>query len=93
MAETPLTRLDEEERLFRETVRQFAVKAVGPHVREMDEKGVFQPQLIEEFFKLGLMGISIPEQYGGQEGSFFMAVLAVEALSTVDPSAAMVSVR
>jgi butyryl-CoA dehydrogenase/short/branched chain acyl-CoA dehydrogenase len=90
MAETPLTRLSEEERLFRETVRRFAVDTVGPYVREMDEKGVFRPQIIEEFFKLGLMGISIPEQYGGQDGSFFMSVLAVEALSTVDPSAAII---
>ncbi len=90
MSESPLTRLTEEERLFRETVRRFAVETVGPHVREMDEKGAFQPALIQEFFKLGLMGISIPEAYGGQEGSFFMAVLAVEALSTVDPSAAVV---
>jgi butyryl-CoA dehydrogenase/short/branched chain acyl-CoA dehydrogenase len=90
MSETPLTRLSEEESLFRETVRRFAVETVGPHVREMDEKASFRPEIIEEFFKLGLMGISIPEQYGGQEGSFFMAVLAVEALATVDPSAAVI---
>ncbi len=90
MTEAPLTRLSEEERLFRETVRQFAVDAIGPHVREMDEKSVFRPRIIEEFFRLGLMGISIPEKYGGQEGSFFMAVLAVEALSTVDPSAGVI---
>ena len=56
----------------------------------MDEQGEFRPQLTRQLFELGLMGIQVPEQYGGQEGSFFMAVLAVEALATVDPSAAVI---
>ncbi len=86
----PLTRLSEEERLFRDTVRRFAVERIRPHVREMDETGEFRRDLIEEFFRLGLMGIGIPEIYGGQGGSFFQAVLAVEALSAVDPSAGVV---
>ena len=85
-----LTRLSEEELLFRDTVRRFALDKVAPHVRQMDEDAQFRPELIREFFQLGLMGICIPEAYGGQEGSFFMAVLAVEALSTVDPAAAVI---
>jgi butyryl-CoA dehydrogenase/short/branched chain acyl-CoA dehydrogenase len=56
----------------------------------MDEQGVFRPAILEDFFRLGLMGLSIPERYGGQDGSFFTAVLAVEALATVDPSAALI---
>ncbi len=86
-----LTRLSEDEILFRDTVRQFAVDQIQPHVREMDERGEFRPDLTRQLFELGLMGIQVPEQYGGQEGSFFMAVLAVEALATVDPSAAVIS--
>ena len=87
---TPLTQLSEEEDLFRATVRRFAVDQITPHVRAMDEAAEFKPELIEQFFQLGLMGIGIPERYGGQEGSFFMAVLAVEALATVDPAAAVI---
>jgi len=90
MPEQALTDLSEEERFFFDTVRRFALERVGPHVREMDEEGQFRPGLIQEFFALGLMGIEVSEEFGGQEGSFFMAVLAVEALSTVDPSAALV---
>ena len=86
----PLTKLTEEEDLFRATVRRFAVDQIASHVRAMDEAAEFKLDLIEQFFQLGLMGIGIPEEYAGQEGSFFMAVLAVEALATVDPAAAVI---
>lgn len=86
----PLTELSEEERLFRQSVRKFARERIRPHVREMDEKGMFRPELMKEMFALGLMGIDIPEEYGGQGGSFFQAVLAVEELAAVDPSAAVI---
>jgi butyryl-CoA dehydrogenase/short/branched chain acyl-CoA dehydrogenase len=90
MEPAPLTILTEDEIFFRDTVRQFAVEKIGPHVREMDDKAEFHRELIDEFFQLGLMGIEIPERYGGQDGNFFMAVLAVEALATIDPSAAVI---
>ena len=90
MSQSALTTLTEEELLFRETVMSFARGEIGPHVREMDERGEFRASLIDQFFELGLMSIETPEQYGGQGGSFFQAVLAVEALSTVDPSAAVI---
>ena len=83
----PLTNLTEDEVLFRDNVRQFAEEKLRPLVREMDEKQVFDHGLIEQFFQLGLMGIEIPEQYGGSAGSFFEAILAVEEISRVDPSA------
>ncbi len=86
----PLTRLSEEERLFRDTVRRFAVEKIRPYVREMDEQGKFRHDIIEQFFELGLMGIEIPEEFGGQGGSFFQAVLAVETLSRVDPAAGVI---
>ncbi len=78
--------LTEEEQLFRETVRSFAEESIRPLVKSMDERGVIDRSLIPQFHQLGLMGIEIPEQYGGAGGSFFEAVLAVEELSRVDPS-------
>ncbi len=90
VAPQSLLALTEDEQLFRDSVRQFAEEAVRPLVKEMDEKGVFEHSLIEQFFQLGLMGIEIPEQYGGGGASFFEAILAVEELARVDPSAAVV---
>jgi alkylation response protein AidB-like acyl-CoA dehydrogenase len=87
---TPLTSLSDDEVLFRENVRQFAEEKVRPLAREMDEKGVFDKSLIEQFFQLGLMGIEIPEQYGGAGGKFLEAILAVEELSRTDASAGVV---
>jgi alkylation response protein AidB-like acyl-CoA dehydrogenase len=89
-APAPLTSLTEDEVLFRDNIRQFAEDKVRPLVREMDEKGVFDKDLIRQFFELGLMGIEIPEQYGGGAGTFFEAVLAVEEMSRVDASAGVV---
>jgi alkylation response protein AidB-like acyl-CoA dehydrogenase len=87
---TPLTTLTEDEILFRDNIHQFADERLRPLVKEMDEKGVFSKDLIQEFFQLGLMGIEIPEQYGGGGAKFFEAILAVEELSRVDASAGVV---
>ena len=87
---TPLTTLSEDEILFRDNVRQFAEEKVRPLAKEMDEKGVFDHALLEQFFQLGLMGIEIPEQFGGAGGKFFDAILAVEELSRADASAGVV---
>ena len=86
----PLVQLTEDEILFRDNVRQFAEEAVRPHVKEMDEKGVFEHSLIEQFHQLGLMGIEVPEEYGGGGGTFFEAILAVEEMSRVDASAGVI---
>ncbi len=83
---TPLTTLAEDERLFRDSVYEFADREIRPLVREMDEHAKFTPALIEKLFGLGVMGIEIPDSYGGGGASFFHSVLAVEALSRVDPS-------
>jgi butyryl-CoA dehydrogenase/short/branched chain acyl-CoA dehydrogenase len=90
VAPLPLTALSEEERLFQSSVRKFANEQIQPYVREMDEAGVFRKEIIRQFFEMGLMGIEIPEEYGGQGGTFFQAVLAVEELSAVDPSAGVI---
>ena len=87
---TPLTSFTEDEIMFRDNIRQFADEKVRPLVKEMDEKGVFDKDLIHQFFQLGLMGIEIPEQYGGGGGKFFEAILAVEEMSRVDASAGVV---
>ena len=86
----PLLALTEDEQLFRDNVRRFAEEKVAPLSREMDEKGVFDHALIDQFFQLGLMSIEIPEQFGGGAGTFFEAILAVEELSRVDASAGVV---
>jgi butyryl-CoA dehydrogenase/short/branched chain acyl-CoA dehydrogenase len=85
----PLTQLSEEENLFYATVRQFAEQAIAPKVRAMDDEQHLAPELIERVFELGLMGIEVPEEMGGAGGSFFDAVLAIEAISTVDPAVAV----
>jgi alkylation response protein AidB-like acyl-CoA dehydrogenase len=81
-----LTQLEEEEVLFRDSVLDFARRRVAPRVHAMDQKGALDHEIIPELFELGLMGVEIPEQYGGSGASFFNAILAVEALAMVDPS-------
>jgi alkylation response protein AidB-like acyl-CoA dehydrogenase len=88
-ATSALTILSEEEAMFRDAVREFAETEVRPHVHEMDEAARFRPDIIPKFFELGLMGIEVPEQYGGAGGNIFMAVLAIEELARVDASAAI----
>ena len=89
-APRPLTSLTDEELLFRQSIREFAEQQVRPLASEMDEKGKFAPELLQQFFELGLMGIEVPEEYGGQGGNFFNAILAVEELSRVDASAGVI---
>ena len=81
-----LTQLSEDERMFRDTIRQFAGEQIGPLVRGMDEAQQMDAALIKKLFGMGLMGIEIPEVYGGAGGTFFEAILAVEEISAVDPS-------
>jgi len=85
-----LSVLSEEEALFQASVRQFARERVAPHVRAMDESGVFRKDLLKELFDLGLMSIDVPEDLGGQGGTFFQAILAIEELAKVDPSASVI---
>jgi len=81
-----LTMLSEDERLFRDSVYEFADREVRPLVREMDEHAKIPRALLDKLFDLGVMAIEIPESYGGGAARFFHAVLAVEALSRIDPS-------
>ena len=90
MASQPLTQLAAEEEMFRDAVRGFAEAAIRPRIKEMDDNQKFDAHLLRQFFEMDLMGIQIPERWGGAEGSFFMSVLAVEELSRVDPSAAVI---
>ena len=81
-----LTSLSDEEQLVRDSVYEFADREIRQLVREMDEHAKIPRPLIDKLFALGVMGIEIPESHGGGGASFFHAVLAVEALSRVDPS-------
>ncbi len=86
----PLTSLSEDELLLRDSVYEFADREIRPLVREMDEHAKMPRALLTQLFDLGVMGIEIPEAYGGSGGTFFHSVLAVEALSRVDPSVGVV---
>src|SRR5580658_7632415 len=82
----PLTQLNEDEQLFRATIRDFAKQMIAPLVRQMDDEQHFSGDLLQQLFALGLMGIEIPVEYGGSGGTFFEAILAVEEISAIDPS-------
>ncbi len=90
MSQPPLTSLNSDEELLRQSVRELAESRLRPLVASMDESGHFDAELIAEFFRAGLMAIEIPEELGGAGGSFFEAILAVEELSRVDASAGVV---
>jgi alkylation response protein AidB-like acyl-CoA dehydrogenase len=90
MTRPALTMLSEEEEMFRDAVNRFAEDEVKPRVMEMERASKIAPDLIPKYFELGLMGIEVPEEYGGAGGSLFMVTLAVEAISKVDASAAIV---
>ncbi|HVG26155.1 MAG TPA: acyl-CoA dehydrogenase family protein [Acidobacteriaceae bacterium] len=83
---TPLTLLSPDEQLFRSTVRDFSRTEIAPLVRSMDEAQHFDPALVRKLHSLGLMGIQVPEEFGGAGGSLFETVLAVEEISAVDPA-------
>ena len=89
LPQRPLTLLTDEEALFQQSVRRFARERIAPLVREMDEQNRFRPELIEEFFPLGWMGIEVPESLGGCEAGFFQSILLIEELAAVDPSASV----
>ncbi|MGH9655206.1 MAG: acyl-CoA dehydrogenase family protein [Bryobacteraceae bacterium] len=83
--------LQEEELLFQASVRRFARERIAPQVRAMDAEGIFRQDLLREMFALGLMAIGIGEEYGGQGGTLFQSILAIEELAKVDPSASVIA--
>ena len=85
----PLTVLSDEETMFREAVAAFADDEVRPRVQRMEREGKLDPDLIQKFFEMGLMGVEVPETFGGAEGSLMMVTLAVEEISKIDPAAAI----
>jgi Acyl-CoA dehydrogenases len=86
----PLTVLQEDDRLFYDTVLAFARERIGPHVMAMDQEAKLRPDILQACFDLGLMGIEVPERWSGSGSSFFHAILAIEALARVDPSVSVV---
>lgn len=81
-----LTSLGEQEKMFQEAVRDFAVSEVAPKAMAMDQAQQMDPGLVDQLFELGLMGIEIPEAHGGTGADFFTSVLVVEELSKADPA-------
>ena len=90
LAHPALTQLSGEEQRFRSSVRAFAEAEIAPLAREMDEQAAMPRTLIDQLFDIGVMAIEIPEAFGGTGAPFFLSVLAVEELSRVDPSVAVV---
>lgn len=86
----PLTYLSEEEELFFKSVKEFAESDIKPHTSKMDEEGKLNPEILPKLFEMGLMGIELPEKYGGSGGYFFMSILAIQAISQIDPAVAVV---
>ena len=82
----PLVAFSEDEQLFRDSIRQFAEERIRPLVRTMDEKQVMDSGLVQDLFQMGVMGIEVPQDFGGGGGTFFEAILAVEEISKIDPS-------
>ena len=89
-AHPPLTILSEDEQMFRDAVAGFANDEVRPRVQAMERASKIDPELFPKYFELGLMGIEVPEQYGGAGGTLSMVAIAVEEISKVDASAAIV---
>jgi len=83
-----LTSLSDEEQMFREAVGDFATSEIAPLVSRMDQAQEIDAGLIPQLFELGLMGIEIPEEFGGAGSNFFTSILVVEELSRTDPSVA-----
>jgi alkylation response protein AidB-like acyl-CoA dehydrogenase len=86
----PLSALSNDEQLFFDEVEKFARTHICPKVLEMDEAEKLDPQILSRLFEMGLMGIEVPSVYGGADGSFMMAILAIQAISRIDPSVSVV---
>ena len=85
-----LTTFTEDEKFFYETVKDFAEGEIKPLREQMDLEGKLNPKILPMLFEMGLMGIEVPEKFGGAESTFFMSIMGIEALSTVDPAVAVV---
>ncbi len=81
--------LTPEHELIRDTVREFARERVAPVAEELDREHRFPYELVAEMAELGLMGIPIPEEYGGGGGDTLSYAIAVEELTRVDSSVAI----
>ncbi|KAF2731564.1 acyl-CoA dehydrogenase NM domain-like protein [Polyplosphaeria fusca] len=83
---TPISHLSDTEAMMADSVSKFAQDVILPKVRDMDEAESMDPAVVEQLFEQGLMGIEIPEEYGGSGMNFTSAIIAIEELARVDPS-------
>ncbi|XP_059476165.1 short/branched chain specific acyl-CoA dehydrogenase, mitochondrial-like [Neocloeon triangulifer] len=89
-ATAPLGHFTAEETMMRDSVRKLAQEKIAPLVKKMDEEEQLDPSILPMYFENGLMGIEIPEEYGGTGASFFSSIVVVEELSKVDPAVSLV---
>lgn len=80
--------LSEEQRLIRDTVRDFAEREIKPVAKELDEKAEFSYDLTKKIGELGLFGMTLPEKYGGQGLDTLSYIIAVEEIARIDGSQA-----
>lgn len=85
----PLTQLSEDEKMLSDAAEEFAESVLKPKVQQMEEQAKLDPELIKSFFEMGFMGIEVPAEYDGGDGTFFMSILAIEQISKVDASASV----
>src|SRR6188508_3488396 len=78
--------LTEEQRLLEQTVREWAGREVAPRIKELDRAHSFDPKILPQMASLGLLGISVPVQYGGAGMDYICFGLASEELEYVDTS-------
>ncbi len=80
--------LSDEHKMIRQTVREFAERQIAPIAQELDEKAEFSVDLTRKMGELGLFGIFLPHEYGGQGMDYLSYIIAVEELARVDGSQA-----
>ncbi|MCJ1302803.1 hypothetical protein MMC08_005608 [Hypocenomyce scalaris] len=83
---TPISHLSETETMMAESVSKFAQEVILPKVRDMDEAENMDSAIVEQLFEQGLMGIEIPEEFGGAGMNFTAGIIGIEELARVDPS-------
>ncbi|XP_043488631.1 short/branched chain specific acyl-CoA dehydrogenase, mitochondrial [Polistes fuscatus] len=84
----PLTQFTDDELMMKDTVSKLAKEDIAPLVRKMEKEGRIDENVLKKLFENGLMGMEVPEEYGGTGGNFMTTILAIEEIAKVDGSVA-----
>ena len=82
--------LGSEEKMLRDSAKDFARQVIAPKVAQMDTHAQLDEHILQELFEMGFMGIDVPSEYGGSGGNFMMSILTIEQISQVDPAVGVV---